>query len=359
MTTEVQMRNALKAGLLFAGLTLSVQGWALSFSCDWDSNGAKPAWVNNPDYSMPGYQIGVGAASKDGRSKDEQRIASEGYAKKNLVQQIQTTIKSEDSISTQVSGNEVRKEASTKLSAYAEEDLSGLKTYSFWVDTNTCTYYTLMAISDESLAKSRHEKLMKSRMARFKDALENGTNEKKNRDLRVRRKYLEDAQAILPEVDFTLLPNELPQNVYAKRLADAQAQLSKESSNVKGRMALFILNDDHTLSNDVLGRMLDQLRSNEIPTDRPMSDCASLEECITVAKERSYTMLTLLIANSNVTTSQMGSLKGTLTVSRTVYDVESNKKVKGPDKASTQVIGWGREELDWGAAAEKAMQSFK
>lgn len=90
-----------------------------------------------------------------------------------------------------------------------------------------------------------------------------------------------------------------------------------------------------------------------------MAECSNVEDCIKRANERGFSMLALLKANSRVTTSQMGALKGTLTVSRTVYDIDSRKVLKGPDTVSAQVIGWSNEELDWHAAAEKAMQNFK
>lgn len=353
------MKKSVAFAVLISGLAVSAQGWAFSFSCDWDSNGSKPVWVNNPDYSEPGYQIGVGAATREGRSKDAQREASANEARKNLVQQIQVTIKTENQQNTQISNQSVKKEASSKVTVSAEEDLRGLKTKAFWVDKDTCTYYTLVAISNESLARSQREKLMKNRLAKFKEMLAEGSNEQKNRDVKVRRKYLEDAQTVLDDIDFKLLPEEEGGKIHRKNLGEALAQVSKEAAKAKGHMALFAIDEDHSLSADVLGRMLDQLRSGEMPTDRLMAECASQQECITIAKERSYSMLTLLTVSSSVTTSQMGSLKGTLNISRTVYDIDSRKAVKGPDKTSTQVIGWSREELDWGAAAEKAMQNLK
>lgn len=354
------MRQIWVGAVLIAGLAVSLPGWAISFSsCDGASTEARPAWVSSPDYSLPGYQVGVGSATKDGKSKDEQRAASESDAKRHLVQHIQVTIKAEDEQSTRVSNQSVFKEASSKVTVSAEEDLRGLKIKNSWVDRDTCTYYTLMVISTESLAQTKREKVMKIRMAKFQEWLEAGTNDKKNRDIKVRLKYLEDAQALLPEIDFTLLPDEIGEGIYTKRLDAALTQVHKEAAKARGRMALFALNEDRSLNADVLGRMLDQLRSGDIPTDRLMAECASPQECISIARDLSYTMLTLLNVSSQVVTSQMGSLKGTLTVSRTVYDLDSSKAVRGPDKASTQVIGWGREELDWGTAAEKAMQSLK
>jgi hypothetical protein len=348
------------SGALVAGLAIPLAGWSSPFSsCDWGAGAPRPDWVNNPDYVLSGYQVAVGSAAHDGKSKDEQRSAAENDAKKHLVQKIQVTIKAEDEQNTRISEQTVRKEASSKVTVSAEEDLRGLKNQSSWVDKETCTYYTLMVISNESLAQSQREKNMKGRLAKFKELLAEGRDDKKNRDLKIRRKYLEDAQVLLADIDFALLPDELGKNIYAKRLEEALLQVSKEAAKVKGRMALFALNEDHSLNADVLGRMLDQLRSGDMPTDRLMADCASQQECISIAKDSGYTMLTMLTASSNVVTSQMGSLKGTLTVSRTVYDIDSRKAVKGPDKVSTQVIGWSREELDWGAAAEKAMQNFK
>jgi hypothetical protein len=217
----------------------------------------------------------------------------------------------------------------------------------------------LLTISKESVAQVKREKAMKSRFEKFKVQLEEGSDRDKNRDIKVRRKYLEDAQALLTDTDFNLLPEELGKEFYTKRLNEALDQINKESSLVKGRTALFALNQDGKLRADVMGKMLDQLRSGDNTADRLMTDCDTVEDCISRAKERGFSKLALLKASSQVGTSPMGAIKGTLTVSRTVYDIESHKIVKGPDTVSTQVIGWSNEELDWNAAAEKAMQGLK
>ena len=353
------MNKVVASGILIAGLGVTAPSWAFSFSsCDEGSDLPKPEWVNNPDYVRPGYQVGMDSVSLEGKNKGELKAAAESNARKNLVQQLQIVIRTEDSQSTRLSGESVTREAASKITASSEEDLRGLKSES-WVDKKTCIYYTLAYVSDKSLAQSKVEKNMKLRLEKFKELLAEGKDDKKNRDIKARRKYLEDAQSLLDDIDFKLLPDELAKSIYSKRLEDARAEVAKESAKSKGRMALFALNEDHTLKADVLGRMLDQLRSGDIPTVRLMADCTSQSECMDIAKDLGYTMLTMLTISSEITTSQMGSLKGTLTVIKTVYDIESRKAIKASDKTSTQVIGWSREELDWGAAAEKAMQNFK
>ena len=62
-----------------------------------ESNTPRPAWVSRPDYSLPQAYFGVGEASRDGRSRDEQTRRSEDDAKSHLVQQIEVTIKAENS----------------------------------------------------------------------------------------------------------------------------------------------------------------------------------------------------------------------------------------------------------------------
>jgi hypothetical protein len=105
--------------------------------------------------------------------------------------------------------------------------------------------------------------------------------------------------------------------------------------------------------------MLDDLRSAEHASDRLMAECDSVDECIHRAQERGFTRLALLKAGSQVGTSPMGARKGVLTVTRTVYDIESHRVVKGPDTATSQVIGWSDAELDWDAAAAKVMRELK
>ena len=354
------MNRVIIGAVLAVGVLGSMPSRAGLFSsCDAGSNEPRPEWVSKLDYSLPAYYVGVGSAEKDGKSKDEQSKASEDNAKSHLVQQIEVTIKAENEQSTRVSNRGVEKDALSKVSVTAEEVLRDLKVKGRWVDKDTCTQYTLMAISKESVAQAKREKTMKNRLEKFKAQLAEGTDRDKNRDIKVRRKYLEDAQALLADTDFNLLPEELGKDVYAKRLGSALDQLNKEASQVKGRTALFAINQGGGLHPDVIGKMLDQLRLGDNTVDRLMADCNNVDDCISRAKESGFSMLAMLKASSQVGTSPMGALKGTLTVSRTVYDIESHKVLKGPDTVSAQVIGWSNEELDWIAAAEKAMQGLK
>lgn len=351
------MRICFVGVALVGALSVSMPAWSYS-SCDGASKESMPSWVSNRDgYFEPGNYVGVGFAEKDGRSKEQQIEASKNNAQHNLVGQIEVKIKTESEQSTSVSNQRMQKEASSKMSVISDEVLRGLKIKAHWVDRD-CTYYTLMVISIDSVKQSQKVKNQKNRLELFKVRLAEGTNREKNRDIAVRQKYLGEAQALLGDIDFSLLPEEAGDAFYNKQLDAALIAANKEVANVKGRMALFAINEDGSLSADVRGKMLDHLRSGEKLADRLMDDCNQKDDCIRLAKEQNFDMLTLLNAGTQVVTTQMGSLKGTLTVSKTVYDIQNGRVLK-TDKMSTQVIGWGREELDWGAAAEKVMQSFK
>jgi hypothetical protein len=226
------------------------------------------------------------------------------------------------------------------------------------VDKDTCVQYTLMVISNKAIEQAKREKTMKNRLQRFKLLLAEGTSINKNPDINVRRKYLEDAQEMLTETNFILLPEENGKVFYEKQLKDAFASIDKESSQAKG-MALFVLNKDHNLKDGVIGKMVDQLRAADQSTDRLMENCDQEQACIKTAKERGFTRLTMLIADCHVGISQMGSLKGKLTVTKKIYDLDSRKIIDESHAMSAEVIGWSNEELDWSAAAEKVMQGLK
>ncbi len=347
---------------IFIGLVLSVTAlvcmpaWS---SCNTGSSEPKPEWVSNMDYSLPGYIVGVGYAEKDGKSEQQQKMDSERDAKMHLVEQIRVTIKSANEQSTRVNNEQVQKDALSQVAVNAEEVLRGLRIKSRWVDKETCTLYSLLIISNEAVAQTRQERLMKTRLEQIKNLLAAGGDNDKNLDIKTRRKHLEDAQTLLADTDFSLLSEELGKAVYAGKISAALEKLNKESAQAQGRMALFAINKDGILSARLLGKMLDKLRSGDIKTDRLMAECKHEEDCISRAKERGFTLLTLLNASTQVVASQMGTLKGTLTLSKTVYDIESRKVMQGPDTVSAQIIGWSNAELDWDVAADKAIQSIK
>jgi len=311
-------------------------------------------------YSEADNYVGVGFSEKS--DKSERQAESESLAKKELTESIKVTIKSENDQSTRETNQRVIRNALSRVTATAEEDLRGLKIRSRWVDKETCKQYTLMVISKKSVEKSHLEQTMKSRLEKFKELLVNGTIRDKTPDINDRRKDLEDAQELLQETDFKQLTEIAAVNnrtFYEKQLTDAFARLNKEASLSKDRMAVFALNKDHNLNEGVIGKMLDKLRVADQSADRLMDGCDEEQECIKAAKNRGFTRLTLLISNCQVGVSQMGSLKGTLKVTKKVYDLDSRKVLETPRTMSAEVIGWSNEELDWSAAADKVMDALK
>jgi hypothetical protein len=356
----VCMKNILFGFIFFAGVLTSLPAWSGIFSfstCEDGSDAPKPEWVSKSDYSLPGYYVGVGSSEK--LAKPERQKESETFAKKDLVEHIEVTIKAENEQSTSVSNQNVQKDASSKVTVSAEEVLRGLEIKSRWVDKDSCVQYTLMVISKKAVELAKREKTMKNRLGKFKVLLAEGTDFDKNRDINDRRKYLEDAKDMLAETDFTLLTEENGKPLYEKQLKEALASISKEASQSKDRMALFVLNPDHNLKDSVIGRMVDQLRSTDQATDRLLESCDKEQDCIKAAHDRGFTKLTMLTASCQVGLSPMGSLKGALKVKKIVYDLESRKVLDGPHTMSAEVIGWSDEELDWNAAAEKVMQGLK
>jgi len=241
----------------------------------------------------------------------------------------------------------------------ADEVLRDLKIKAHWIDPSSCTYYKLMVISKKSVQQAQLEKVMKSRIKEIKSQLTKGTDGHMKLGIAARRKHLQNAQALLIDTDFSAFPEELKKEVYVKRVRNALKAINKETSRLKGHMALFVLNEDGTLESGVIGQILKQFRYGDYAVDRLMADCSSKEDCIKHSKQRGFSMLAFLKASTQIATSPMGELKGTLTLSRLVYDIESRKVVKGPETVSAQVIGWSNDELDWNAAAQKTLAGLK
>jgi hypothetical protein len=353
------MKRFILSAALLAGISFAMPAWSgfFSSSCEEGADQPKPVWIKD-GYSEPDFYIGVGASMKS--DKTEQQAESEALATQHLTEHIEVKINSVNEQSTSVSNQRVQKDALSKVTVSAEEVLRGLNIKDRWMDKDSCTLYTLKVISKNAVAQAKREKAMRHLLDRFKELLAQGTNLNKNPDLNDRRKSLEDAQEILAGVDFKLLTEAGEgKSFYDKQLRDAFAAIVKESSQSKDRMALFVLNKDHNLKDGVIGKMVDELRSSDQSTDRLMENCDKEDDCKKIAKERGFTKLTMLFANCQVGVSQMGSLKGKLTVTKKIYDLDSRKILDESLAVSAEVIGWSNEELDWSAAAEKVMQGLK
>lgn len=353
-------RYYLKLALLTAGMAAS-PAWASFFSsCEAGSDAPKPEWVSKVDFALPGYYLGVGVAEQNGEPIEERRKASETEAKSHLVEQIEVNIRAENQQSTQVTNNkDVQSVASAKVVVSAEEVLRDLKIKDRWVDKKTCAVYTLMVVSKDSVAQTRREKLMRTRLAKVKALLASGTDRDHNPNARVRWQMLDEARVLLDEIDFALINEAYSKAAYAKDIADALAVAGSQITETTGRVAVLALNEDRKIPPELLGRMLDQLRAADHMMDRLMVACMSVEECLAKAKDHGFGTLALLKVDSRVETSNMGALKGTLQATKTIFDTDSRKVVSGPAIGSAQVIGWGNEDLNWATAADKVMQDLK
>ena len=343
-----------------ASLVVTTPAWAWGSSCDKASKEPKPDWLTKADYSKPGFDVAVGSAEKNDKYDFEaQSNASERNARRHLIEQIEVKIIAESAQRIQVGNTGVQDSAINTVVVSAEETLSGLKVQERWVDKENCTVYTLLVISKNSVAQAKREKLMKIRAGKMKTLLVEGSSSERTRGAQARMKLLEDAKIILAGVDFKLINDEFGEPYYAKKITNAMAEVTKELEKTQGRIAIFALNSDGKIPGAVIGKMLDQLRTGDSKTERLMVNCTSEDECISKAREQNYAQLALLKVGTRVETSNMGALKGTLTVTKAVYDIHSKNVLNGPFSASAQVISWGHEELNWESAADKAMQGLK
>jgi hypothetical protein len=351
------MKKILLSVAVAAGcLLFTVSAWSYSSRCEDGSKSPKPAWAMD-GYSEADYYVGVGQS--DNADKSKRQAESESNATQNLTEHIELKISTVTEQSTSVINHQVQNDALSKVTASADEVLRGLEIKSRWVDKETCTLYTLKVVSKKAVELAKNEKSMKTRLAQFKVLLAEGSNRAKTPDINKRRKYLEDANGLLADTDFLLLPEENNKAFYEKQLKKETAELDREAKLAKDRTALFVINKDHSLNDGVIGTMVDHMKSRDQSTDRLMADCEQEQECIQVAKEHAFSKLTLLIANCQLSTSAMGSLKGTLTVTKTTYDLDSHKVLDGPRSTSAEVIGYGNTQLNWGDAAEKVVRDLK
>jgi hypothetical protein len=72
-----------------------------------------------------------------------------------------------------------------------------------------------------------------------------------------------------------------------------------------------------------------------------------------------FTSLMLLEISAQVGITTMGSYKGTIKVTRTIYDTDSPKMEGNKAVGTSVVIGWSDDDLDWATATEKAMEGWK
>ena len=344
--------------LLF--LIIPIESQAFWGSCKFMDEEPKPAWVE-PGYEKRGYYVGVGLA-EERDSVEKQKADSEQNALGNLAQNISVRI--ESSIRQEMkegSGGAVdesfEKEISVSSHVSAKELLRGVKVKDQWLDRKKCMLWTLTEISRTSVEKVKTELIMKNKLAFFNELLEKGSDRKKERDVKRRRKYLGDGKMLLAEIDFSYLPAESSRRYYESKLEKALSRINATLGKSKGRTVIAALKSEDSLPDSVVSRILDWARKKEGKADRLVSACHDSGECIRIASERGFSRLMLVKVMTSRGTSAMGAIKGTLTVEYTLFDVETRKVLSGPKSSFAQVIGWSEEEINWNMAAEKIISN--
>jgi hypothetical protein len=339
-------------------LTVALQaGWFSS--CETASSQPKPTWVTNLDYTLPGFYVGIGLAEKNNQDIEVQRKSSEDNAKLHLTEQIEVTVHSQIDNRTEVNNNKVNKHIKNEVTISADEILHDLTISDQWIDRDTCTYYTLVKISNAAVTLVKREKLARKRLALVKSLLTLGEDRQKVRNPAKRVLLLEEAEAAFLETDFSLITEPYAKSMYGKKIADALFDARQDLLERQESLAVIAYNSDKKISSELVGKIVNKLIDNSIKSQRLMVECAFADECIEKAKEEGYVKLAWLKIDTSVESGNMGALKGTLNISKALYDINAIKLIGDPLIASAQVIGWGRDELNWESATEKAMQTLK
>jgi hypothetical protein len=132
-------------------------------------------------------------------------------------------------------------------------------------------------------------------------------------------------------------------------------------SDSKSRTALIAINNDRNpmknlvVSNDVIDKMLNQLRGKSQSYVRLISSCDNIQACIKDAFDNGFNKLTILTVNTKIEIQQNGFFNGKMTVTKTNYDLDNRKLLDTPSVASGEVQGMV---LDWATAATKIIQTF-
>lgn len=357
-----QMHNRI---YVFSALLLwslqAAAGFGFGSECEQGSKESRPTWANRGEnYSKPGYKVGIGIAEydkKEGFEKQKDRAVSSAY--NNLVSQIEVTVQADIEQNTTVTGSDaVERTQQSRVQATSKALLRDVEP-SHWIDPQDCTRYTLMTVSDESIAKARHEEVQHARLERMKELFNSGIDHETFAVASTRKSYLDEALLVFKQIDFPAIKDaEHEAAIYAKRIPEALVAVEKEIGNTKGRIAVMIQSLDDELPGSVGNRVLEGLRVRDNRYILFPEACDSQRDCIDKAASKGYAMLAWLTLDTETDSTDSGSTVGTLTVTKVVYDTSNGQMINNPSTQTGQVIGWG-DKLNWDSAADKAMGQTK
>lgn len=338
--------------LVIADASSSHAGFFDSCSIPSMQDKPKPVWVKD-GWSKSGYYSGVGRIDK--RKDAEEWIKSaEQAAINSAAQQISIDVKSkfrdEMGKGSQDYKQKFEQDISLVVETSVKENLRGLSIADKWLDKDDCVLFALAQIPEESVESTR--KFQK--ILYFYDS---AGGLLKNQNKKVALEYLNDALAMLGEVNFKYLPESEGRTHWQTKLEREIERLKGDVGSNAEKTLVFPLRIGQNVEKVIVERVVGAIKTAVRKGERLAGNCDNTGSCLDVAYGQGYSNLALVKIERQITQSPTGAFKGTLRVEATVYDAQKRSVVKGPVEEYGQVVGWTEESLDWKMAADKVLAS--
>lgn len=324
--------------------------------CDFMAGGPQPEWVRSAPEVADRY-VGAGFAENMG-DREKQVNASLGAAMKNLSTSISISVKSRFA---EVLGEQVQK--GKRVSTASVESITETTTDELvhdarvsgqWLDQQRCVLWTMVEVPKASVTANKRFKLVVSDLESAKKAA-----------ARDALAMLTEAESVLPQIDFAWIRDgggrEHYQNLLTAALEKVRAELKRNENIVFAMEAERTGENAVELPDIVMKKILSGLaEANPHYMDRSNEKCGSEEECLEKAAAYGGKNLMLVKCDASIKQGNLGAFKGSLTLEVVTYSVADRAPLRPPFRMVSQVVSpFGKEDLDWGLAADKMVKSGK
>lgn len=328
-----------------------------SYACDFLPTAPRPAWLDGAR-TQPGFHIGVGSSAFAPGGPDEQIRLARQNAMTELSHGIEVSVEStlETQLRVAKAGERERIQSEiTEVKKVASAlTLESVEVADRWLDrgSSQCLLWVRVRVPESTVAEMRDRRLHAVRFQRLKAQLAAGRDATKPAGARL--ESLREASAVLALVDFRHVPQEAPAGFYR---AEIDKELRAVEARVAARANVAVTVVDPGLPASIADGLLSSLGGNGTPIAAlENTTCSDAESCLPLARQAGARQLMLVRVGRTETKGAMGSLKGSLSVEVTAWDVLSGRVVYGPERASEALLSFSQfTEADWNDAAAKLL----
>ena len=344
----LQWLNLHHSSLLIGALTLlllqgcsttSTPTVAQNNNCSFLPISPMPVWVTT-HASIPNFYTGIGSIQAEDIEDPlvAVRAKAVGSLSGNISTKVKQIIETTSSRDRETGNNQNRVEQRT--SSITQGALRGVQIADKWLDRASCQLWMQVKVSKKVVD---HQTKLDNAEYLYQQSKDEAM-------LKKQQESISEALLTLENVDFSLLMGK-DKEPYYQKYRNQQDSLLKQSKGYQ-TIAITLAPKDlpDYVQKEIVYKFGSGIRQFQHLFPAP---CKAKSSCLTYAKEIGSKQLLLVQIQTQLTSGNLGSWNGELSLDAGLLDVESNTTIYQVNQLKGQLLAFSKQQINWGQATER------